>query len=45
MKNYKWGHISFDEYGFAIIFQPHWSLYILIGFVGINIYLKREGEE
>ena len=28
----------FDEYGFAIIFNPNWSLYILLGFVSVNIF-------
>lgn len=30
----------FDEFGIGIGFRPHWSVYILIGFVGINIFLN-----
>jgi len=30
----------FQEFGVGVIFQPHWSIYILIGFIGINIFLK-----
>ena len=30
----------FDEYGLAIIYQPRWSIYLLIGFVSINIYFE-----
>ena len=38
----KWGRITlFEEYGFGFIFQPHWSIYFLVGFIGINIQLNR----
>ena len=30
----------FYTYGFSIMYTPHWSLYILIGFIGINIIKK-----
>lgn len=34
----------FNEYGLGITIQPHWGIYILIGFIGINIFFKRDGE-
>lgn len=30
--------LLFEEFGLAFIFTPGWSIYILLGFVGINIY-------
>lgn len=30
----------FDEFGLAVIYQPGWSLYFLIGFIGINIFWR-----
>lgn len=47
LKNDRWivtkhTNISFfEDYGLAIIFQPHFSLYILIGFIGFNMLLDR----
>ena len=35
----------FQEYGFSITILPHWSIYILIGFVEINIFFERDGEK
>ena len=31
----------FDEFGFAIIYRPKWSLYILLGFISINIFNRK----
>jgi len=28
----------FEDFGFAFIFAPGYSIYILLGFVGVNIY-------
>ena len=32
--------ILFEEIGFAIIYQSHWSFYFLIGFIGIEISIS-----
>ena len=31
----------FEDFGFAFILTPGWSIYILFGFVGINIYFGK----
>ena len=34
----------FEDFGFAFIFTPEWSIYILLGFVGINMYFDKHGK-
>jgi hypothetical protein len=31
----------FEEFGLAFILTPGWSIYILLGFVGINIFIYK----
>lgn len=31
----------FEDFGFAFILSPGWSIYILLGFVGVNIFFDK----
>lgn len=31
----------FEDFGLAFILTPGWSIYILLGFVGVNIFFDK----
>lgn len=30
--------LAFSEFGVGLVFTPGWSLYLLIGFISVNIF-------